>query len=392
MEVLPKRGGKAVILVISNRRVLCVRAYLSGGGSDSNGRNGNGGVRNGGGGFGGLRGSGIAGLDLEWEVQLDALVGLPEYEDYGGKCKLDFTDVIGVASGSTRRRDGRTSLRDNFQRGRMAGLAAVLGGGGVDDHGAGVLSHSHARGGQASNPGGVSGGGGGGGGGNTGGGRVLKSRMVQGFYRDTPALKRAFNVVACLTHQFGAVELSPGGMNVEGSRIVARSLLPPPGIASYAQIITTGAGGRRSRGGAVVVSINGWEFGEEPRDYTYPAPQAAGRTSFDASGSGLQRALTFSGFGSPRPASGNARGGGGGVEQPRVESLPRDLWMSLWLLMPQRNFAPPDKMRPVPNAFEMDVVAWVPGPIAPESDPGSAWLSAARVSALEAPSDLLRCV
>lgn len=360
-----------------------MRAYLSGGGSDSGGSSGNGGS---GGGHGGLRGSGIAKLDLEWEVQLDVLVGLPAYEDYGGRCMLDFTDAIGIAAGSAHRRDGRTSLRNNFQRGRMAGLAAVLGGGGNDDYGASVPSHSHPRGGQSINPGSVHVGGGGGGGGGSGG-RVLKSRAVEGFYRDTPALKRAFNVVACLTHQFGAVELSSDGVNIDGSKIVARSLLPPPGVGSDAQIITTGAGGCRSRGGAVVVSINGWEFGEEPREYTYSAPQAGGRTSFD----GLQRPLTFSGFGSPRPTDGNARGGGRGVEQARVESLlPRDLWMSLWLLMPQRNFAPPDKMRPVPNAFEMDAVVWMPGPIAPESDPGSAWLSAARVAALEAPRDLLR--
>ncbi|CAM9408776.1 unnamed protein product, partial [Hapterophycus canaliculatus] len=70
--------------------------------------------------------------------------------------------------------------------------------------------------------------------------------------------------------------------------------------------------------------------------------------------------------------------------------LQRDLWMPLWLLMPLESSMRADKLRPVPNAFEMDAVVWNPGPFAPETDPGSGWLLTARMAALKAPNKLLR--
>lgn len=115
--------------------------------------------------------------------------------------------------------------------------------------------------------------------------------------------------------------------------------------------------------------------------------QAAARSGFGVSNAGG----AARGFGSPRLAedrrSGRSTfdaGGRGG------DGLVRDLWMPLWLLMPQDSLTPADKMRPVPNAFEMDAVVWKPGPLAPESDPGSGWLLTARVAALEAPNELLK--
>ena len=71
---------------------------------------------------------------------------------------------------------------------------------------------------------------------------------------------------------------------------------------------------------------------------------------------------------------------------------PADLWMSLRLPVRQRSSVPAEKLRPIPQAFEMDAVVWRPGPIAPKSDLGSGWLIAARVSALEAPNELIRWV
>lgn len=420
-EFLPRSGGEAIILVISNRRVLCVRANLQGGGSASGGGGGGGSAGSGGGGGKGggssggsgggsvgLRGSGITGLELEWQVQLDALTGLPALlEEDGGGTTLDFTLVIGAASTSGgRRRDGRTGFRNNLQRGRMAGLAAVLGGG--DGAGVSAPPQTHIRAeqehtvvGSASGSGGAGGVGIGGGGGG-GGGRVLRPRRVQGLYRDRPALIRAYNVVACLTHRFSRVLLTPGGVNVSGSKAVARSHFPPAGVDVDPQ--ATAAGGREGRGGFLgVVSINGWEFGEDAREHVHSAVQVTSRNSFDSSSAGVARVPAFPGFGSPRTGEdgrGIAAVFDSALLAPRGDSMATsrgdtalscDLWMPLWLLMPQRNFAPPDKMRPVPNAFEMDAVVWKPGPFAPETDPGSGWLCAARVEALEAPTELFRC-
>lgn len=112
------------------------------------------------------------------------------------------------------------------------------------------------------------------------------------------------------------------------------------------------------------------------------AQAAAARNSFGAYGAAR-------GFGSPRPAE-DRRSGRSTFDAGRGDGLLRDLWMPLWLLMPQDSASPADKMRPVPNAFEMDAVVWKPGPFAPESDPGSGWLLTARVAALEAPKALLK--
>ena len=153
-------------------------------------------------------------------------------------------------------------------------------------------------------------------------------------------------------------------------------------------------GVRGGSGGPGVVSINGWEFGEDPLEQLYSMAQAAARNSFGTSGaSGASR-----GFGwSPRLAAEDRRSMRSAFEAlaPRVDFAARAdglLWMPLWLFVPQDSASPADKMRPVPNAFEMDAVVWKPGPFAPETDPGSGWLLTARVAALEAPNDLLRWV
>ncbi|CAN0462428.1 unnamed protein product, partial [Hapterophycus canaliculatus] len=150
-EFLHRRRGQTTILVISNLRVLCVKASLRGGGSgassgmggmsaggmtgggDGSGGNGGGGggagSGGGGSGGGGLRGSAITGLELQWQIELESLTGLPALLDEdGGGTTLDFTYVVGAGtSGSGRRRDGKTGLRGSLHRGRMAGIAAVLG-------------------------------------------------------------------------------------------------------------------------------------------------------------------------------------------------------------------------------------------------------------------------
>lgn len=418
-EFLHRRGGQAIILVISNLRVICVKAYLRGGsgsggggsgmsgmsgggmtgGSGSSGGSGGGGGGGGGGSGGGLRGSAITGLDLEWQVQLESLTGLPALLDEdGGGTTLDFTYVVGATAGSGgRRRDGKMGLRSSLHRGRMAGIAAVLGNN--DGAGAGSASHAQGRGGAESNPTGPAGGNGGGGGAGTAG--RLRPRRVEGLYRDRPALMRVYNVVACLTNQFSRVLLTPGGVNVSGSKVVARSqFFPPPGSIEGDPALSAGreVGGRGGGGGAPgVISINGWEFGEDPREKLYSVAQAAARNSFGTSGaSGAVR-----GGRSPRLAEDRRSSGWGAFDvlAPRIDAAgrgdglpPRDLWIPLWLLMPQDSLTPADKMRPVPNAFEMDAVVWKPGPFAPETDPGSGWLLTARVAALEAPKELLRWV
>ncbi|CAM9516241.1 unnamed protein product, partial [Laminaria digitata] len=98
-----------------------------------------------GGGSGGLRGSAITGLELEWQLQLNALTGLPGLLDEdGGGTTLDFTHVIGASdTAGGRRRDGRLGLRNTLHRGRIAGLAAVLGG--VDGVSGSGVSQTNAR-------------------------------------------------------------------------------------------------------------------------------------------------------------------------------------------------------------------------------------------------------
>lgn len=417
-EILYRRAGQAIILVVSNLRVLCVKAYLRGGGgsggggsnmngmsaggmtggSGSSGGSGGGGGGGSGSSGGGLRGSAITGLELEWQVQLETLTGLPALLDEdGGGTTLDFTYVVGATAGSSgRRRDGRMGLRSSLHRGRMAGIAAVLGNN--DGAGTGSASHAQGRGGLESN---VTGPGGGGGGGAGTAGR-LRPRRVEGLYRDRPALIRVYNVVACLTNQFSRVLLSPGGVNVSGSKIVVRSqFFPPPGSIEGDPPLSAGreVGGRGGGGGAPgVISINGWEFGEDPREKLCSMTQAAARNSFGTSGSGG----VMRGVRSPRMAE-DRRSGRSALAfdafTPKVDAagkgdglLPRDLWIPLRLLMPQDSLTPADKMRPVPNAFEMDAVIWKPGPFAPETDSGSGWLLTARVAALEAPNELLRWV
>ena len=131
--------------------------------------------------------------------------------------------------------------------------------------------------------------------------------------------------------------------------------------------------------------------------------QAATRNSFGNSSASMVRVPVFSGLGSPRLVE-DGRGGSSDLAEPatlagRSDSFPacrsdafppRDLWMPLSLLVPQTGVGPADKMRRVPNAFEMDAVVWKPGPFAPESDTGSGWLCAARVAALETSNKLFR--
>ncbi|CAM9673525.1 unnamed protein product [Ectocarpus fasciculatus] len=288
-------------------------------------------------------------------------------------------------------------LRSTLHRGRMAGIAAVLGNADGLDVGSG--HHAPGRGVAELNPtlsAGISGDAGGAAG-------RLRPRRVEGLYRDRPALIRAYNVVACLTNQFSRVLLSPGGVNVSGSKAVVRShFLQPAGSAAGGQARDTGrrvansgsGGGGGGSSGPGVVSINGWEFGEDPREQLYSMAHAAARNI------AVQGWAAPSRFTSPRMADDRRSGGGGGAVDalvPRTDAagrgdglLQRDLWMPLWLLMPQDSFTPADKLRPVPNAFEMDAVVWKPGPFGPETDPGSGWLIAARVAALEAPNHLLR--
>ena len=266
-EFIYRSAGQAIILVISNLRVLKVKAYIRGGGGSGGsgsgmggmtgagmtgggGSHGGGGVGGGGGGGGGgsgLRGSAITGLELEWQVQLETLTGLPALLDEdGGGTTLDFTYVDGATAGSSgRRRDGRVGLRGSLHIGRMAGIAAVLGNN--DGAGTGFASHAQGRGGAEHHPTGhVNSGGGGGGGGAAGATRRLRPRKVEGIYRDRPALIRAYNVVACLTHQFGRVLLTPGGVNVSGSKLVTRSHFFPPAASMEGHPALPG--GREVRG------------------------------------------------------------------------------------------------------------------------------------------------
>lgn len=412
-EFLHMRQGKAIILVISNLRVLCVKAYLRGGGSGgsggamsgggmtggggSSGSNGGGGGGAGGGsgggsGGGGLRGSAITGLELQWQIELESLTGLPALLDEdGGGTTLDFTYVVGAStSGGGRRRDGKTGLRGSLHRGRMAGIAAVLGN--SDGPGGGSTPHAQGRGGTEGYPSAYGGGGGG-----SGPTERLRPRKVAGLYRDRPALIRSYNVVACLTNQFSRVLLTPGGMNVSGSKAMARSHFFP--VTGSVEGVTAREAGERG-GSLGIVCINGWEFGEDPREQLYSMAQAASRNSFGASGSysAVTGLGTSSRFGSPRMTEGRRSGAFDALATRNDLTtrgdglLQRDLWMALSLLMPQESSMPADKLRPVPNAFEMDAVVWNPGPFAPETDPGSGWLLTARMAALKAPDKLLRWV
>lgn len=362
----------------------------------SEGVNGGGGRgRGGGGGGGGLRGSGITGVELEWQVMLDSLTGLPDLlEEDGARTTLDFTHVAGPAPtiSSSRRRE---------VIGPIAGLVAVFGVG--DGTGATAPSNSNTMGGPESNAMGFNSGGIGGSmrGSGGSGGRVLRSRRVEGLYRDRPALIRAYNVVACLTHRFSRVLLTPGGVNVSGSKIISRSHFSTVGAQRDPHIAIGGRDGVRS-GFLGVVSINGWEFGEDSRERQSLPGQWTTRHSLDGSGAGLIRGPVLPGFGSPREVE-DIRARGLSSEQTtsavrrtewftvRCDAIAStDLWAPLWLLMRQRNLSLADKMRSVPHAFEMDAVVWKPGPFPPETDPGSGWLLAARSSALKASDDLTR--
>ncbi|CAM9516202.1 unnamed protein product, partial [Laminaria digitata] len=239
---------------------------------------------------------------------------------------------------------------------------------------------------------------------------ALLPRRVQGMYRDRPALIRAYNVVACLTHRFGRVLLTPGGGAVSGSKTVVRYHPRLAGVDGDDSQLSVSERETERVGGPSVISINGWEFGEDPREHPSSLTQAvaaATRNSFGSSVASVLRVPVFSGLGSPRLIE-DCRGGGGSSDlvEPatlaaRSDSFPpagrnsdafsplRDLWMPLSLLVPHTGFgAAADKMRRVPNAFEMDAVVWKPGPFLPESDPGSGWLCAARVAALETSNKL----
>lgn len=223
------------------------------------------------------------------------------------------------------------------------------------------------------------------------------------MYRDRPALIRAYNVVACLTHRFGRVLLTPGGGTVSGSKTVVRYHPRLAGVDGDVSQLSAGEREAERAGGPSVISINGWEFGEDPREHPSSMTQAATRNSFGSSSASVVRVPVFSALGSPRLVE-DGRGLSSDMVEPATLAArsdcfpahrgdafpPRDLWMPLSLLVPQIGFGPPDKMRRVPNAFEMDAVIWKPGPFAPESDPGSGWLSAARVAALETSNKLIR--
>lgn len=384
---MARSQGEAVILVVSDRRVLCIRASFhsgergssSGGGSGS-GNSGAGGTGGGASGnTGGLRGSGIKGLDLEWQLTLDCLVRLPHLVDEdGGGTTLDFTHVVQELD-TSRRRDARHNLRrsSNIHKGRMPGLMARTRRSGS----LAVPTVSHFQDYEIPNPGGIGG---------AGAGKALKQRRVEGFYRDRPALVRTYNVVACLARRFGPVLLSPGGTNVIGSTVVVRSHFPPSG-----EEIDPRANNADARGGSVVISINGWEFDVDLREHVYGARSGA-RGGVDSSGVGQSRQQHSAALVSPRA---NEAGGGAGAHtvpmaaRTEPQSHPsRDLWKPLLLFVPQGNLASSIKMRPVPNGFEMDAVPWNAGPYPPETDPSSEWLREAHLSALGAPELLVRCV
>lgn len=406
-EILPRSRGEAIILVISDRRVLCVRAYLRGGsgggggewsgtGGSSGGSGGGGGGSGGGG--GGLRGSSIAGVELEWQVSLDALTGLPALLDEdGGGTTLDFTNVVSTDDqAGGRRRDGRANLRrhNHLHKGRMAGLAAVakssavLKSGGAGGESAASTWH-HARGGGQEYPGMTTSSGVGVHSGSSS--RAVQPRRVEGLYRDRPALIRAYNVVACLTNRFSSVLLTPGGLNVSGSTAAVRFHFPPEGarVDMDAQSLGGGADGSVGPG---VICINGWEFGEDSRTSLFNTPTQSS-LEFLTAGTPKKAQQKFGGFGSPRVEDVRVGGEGyqaaTGARGERHHPL-RELWQPLWLLVPQVNNGPANTLRPVTNAFEMDAVLWKPGPYAPDTDTGSSWLCAARISALKAPEQLLR--
>lgn len=403
-EFLPRSRTEAIILVISNRRFLCVRAYVRGGGGGGSGEwSGNsGGVSGGGGGGvvggGGLRGSGITGLELEWQVSLDALSGLPALlNEDGGGTTLDFTNVAAETEiYSSRRRDARASLRrhNHLHMGRMAGLAAVAKSSAASKQGSGGGGDSETRGdGGHDNTSGIAGNFGGGGHGNSGS-KPVRPRRVEGLYRDRPALIRAYNVVACLTNRLNGVLLTPGGMNVRGSTPAIRSYFPRTGADGDLDNSQTPGGSPDSSFGLGIICINGWEFGEDPRKALVAA---TGRNSWDVSAVGPTKTppQRFKASNSPKADGARLSAGGGFQSAVGLRSErnlpPPELWQPLWLLVPQVNDAPADTLRPVPNTFEMDAVPWRPGPYAPDADSGSGWLSAARTAALQAPGQLMRC-
>ena len=138
---------------------------------------------------------------------------------------------------------------------------SVFGGG--DGVGTSSTSNGNVAGGPGSNVAGFGGVGStnyGGTVGHGGGGKGVRTRRVEGLYRDRPALVRAYNVVACLTHRIGRVLLTPGGINGSGSKIIARSHFPPVGVKDGPQLGMNNRDGMRP-GFLGVLSINGWEFG-----------------------------------------------------------------------------------------------------------------------------------
>ena len=397
--------------MISNRRVMRVRARLrvcgsgrgggySGGGLRSKGVNGvRSQVRGGrGGGWGGLQGSAITCVELEWQATLDALTGLPALpKEDEARITLIFTHVAGPAylTNSSRRGEDISGLRNNVG---IAGLVAELGG--EDGAGATAPSNSNTVGERASNVMGFNSDciGGSIGRSEGSGGRVLHTRGAECLYRYRPALIPTYNAVACLMHRLGCVFLTPGGVNVSGSKMSSRSHFPTVGVERDPQI----AIGERDRvrlGFLGVVPVKEWEFDADWRERL--SLPGATHYSFDGSGAGLMRGLSFPGFGSSREAK-ESRALGLSSEQPTPARRSKwfavrgdvttftDLWAPRWLLMRQRNLGLADEMRPVPHAFEMDAVVRNPGPFPPGTNPGSGWVLAIRSSALRVPNDLIR--
>ena len=135
--------------------------------------------------------------------------------------------------------------------------------GGGDGVGTSSTSNGNVAGGRGSNVAGFDGVGNtnyGGTVGHGGGGMGVRTRRVEGLYCDRPAFVWAYNVVACVTHRIGRVLLTPGGINVSGSKIIARSHFPPVGVKGGPQLGMNNRDGMCS-GFLGVLSITGWEYG-----------------------------------------------------------------------------------------------------------------------------------
>ncbi|CAM9210979.1 unnamed protein product, partial [Choristocarpus tenellus] len=355
-EILRLGGGNEVtVLVVSNQRVLCVKATRGGPGD-------------------------ISTLELEWEIPLNSLVGLPALLDEGGGgATLDFSNV--VAADEYRRRDGKMYLRRaNPLQGRAGGWS--WGVGGTEGRWQSVFGSSPVGGSQVARPlehihsiiysgSAVD--------------RTVTRRLV-GQYRDRPALIRVYNAVACLTQQLGHVILTPGGRNVGGASVViqAQSGQGRQGGGNGSHVGNGLRRGGRGTDNLGVISINGWEFEEDMGGMMTLASKhrwTDARKTARCNASSMQ---------SPRgaPMSLFRSGGGSGQEDP-VEAV-KDLWLPLQIPFADSAGLAADKLRIVPNTFEMDVVPWHPGPVLPDFDLSMSWQRTVHLSALRAPEDACR--